>query len=133
MLDEKRILAYELLAPYFIDPATCGRQNGLCAYHTPDGRTCIAGKCMIEPEKFSNSSDPIMRILERDGQSAVFLPEYVDKFTTNEWENLQDTHDNVAQNTEVYDNAIFDTKEFKAYCVEKGYTIHPNVKFYEDC
>lgn len=133
MLDEKRILAYELLAPYFIDPATCGRYNGLCAYDTPDGRRCIAGKCMIEPEKFSITSYPIMRILERDGQSAVFLPEYVDKFTNDEWADLQDTHDAVAVTSEVYNNSIFDMKEFKAYCTEKGYTISPNVKFYEEC
>lgn len=132
-MDEKRILAYELLAPYFINPAICGRYNGLCAYHTPDGRRCVAGKCMTAPENFGSSVDSINRILEKYGQSTVFLPEYVDKFTGIEWSDLQIIHDAIATNTLVHDSPLFDTKEFNAYCVEKGYTISPNIKFYEDC
>ena len=132
-MDEKRKLAYELLLPYFIDPAICGIQNGLCSYYTPDGRTCIAGKCMIDPQKFANSSDPIRKIIEIYGQIGTFKPDIVDKFTNDEWRGLQNIHDAIATTALIYDNSIFNTKEFKMYCVENNHTIYHSVKFYEDC
>ncbi len=54
---------------------------------------CVAGKNMLEPEKYDGS---IGRLIKED--QLVFKPEARDILTLDEWDNLQQLHDCIARN-----------------------------------
>lgn len=96
---EKKEFALLQLAPYLADPSTCGydEQNDSCLYLTDEGKMCVAGKNMLDPELFDNNIS-IENILTYKFQEDVFKPEVVDILDTFEWNKLQNIHDNIATN-----------------------------------
>ncbi len=95
---EKKEFALSQLAPYLADPSTCGvDKNGeSCAYLTPDGRMCVAGKNMITPKDYGIAS--ISTLLEQNNQEqeGIFKPEVVGILTNKEWNTMQRIHDTIA-------------------------------------
>lgn len=96
----KKEFALAQIAPYFKDPRTCGLNETApsCMYLTPDGRMCVAGKNMLDPSKWKSNAISIFGILEIYTQSEIFKPEVVDILTTEEWNKLQQIHDELAFN-----------------------------------
>ena len=95
----KKEFALSQLAPYLADPSTCGyeEQNDLCLYLTDEGKMCVAGKNMLNPEVFENNKS-IEDILTHKFQEEVFKPEVVGILDTFEWRFMQFIHDNIAIN-----------------------------------
>lgn len=95
-MKDKKQIALELLSPYYKDNSLCGYEDGNCVYSTSDGKNCVAGKCMIDPQSWENIN--IDSLLLYDSQEDVFQEEYVDVFTDKEWDFLQHIHDCIATN-----------------------------------
>lgn len=105
--DKKRVVL-ELLAPYYKDPSTCGWQiaerspdgiklskGGYCTYLTEDGRMCVLGKCLIDPQKFAKVGSPAHILLGNYGED-ILRPEFRYVFNTTEWRQIQSIHDCIA-------------------------------------
>lgn len=91
-MDAKQF-ALQQIAPYFIDPSTCGYENGKCVYITNDGRMCVAGKNMVNPN--FGGTCPIEYLI-RENQN-VLKEEVRGILSTIQWEALQDLHDAIAK------------------------------------
>lgn len=93
----KKKFALEQIAPYFKNPEICGiNERGKCAYITPNGKMCIAGKNMIDlpiTEEIAIDS-----IIETCGQD-IFKPEARNILSSSEWFYLQKIHDAIAKST----------------------------------
>jgi hypothetical protein len=95
---DKKEFALSQLAPYYADPSTCGynKEVETCEYKTPDGRMCVAGKNMIEPQfgVYRNIEDLLAE--NNYKQEELFKPEVVGILTNNEWFYMQNIHDTIA-------------------------------------
>ncbi len=91
--EEKKAFAMAQLIPYFKDPSTCGFDENGCVYLTKDGKMCVAGKNMLNPENFDG---PITMYLLTLSQKEVFKSEAVDVLNLKEWFNIQYIHDSIA-------------------------------------
>lgn len=92
-IQEQKAFALAQIAPYYKDKSLCGfnKTKIMCEYLTEDGNMCVAGKNMLEPEKWGTIT--IIEILKTTPQDKVFKPEAVDVLTTNQWGRLQFIHD----------------------------------------
>lgn len=124
----KKQIALELIAPYYINPETCGFENGGCIYKTTDGKMCVAGKCFKDGIEFTESqkSASILSLLQIYPQEKLFKPEFANVFSSEEWYNMQRIHDAIS----VHDscNAIvgklnlFTMQELIDYCNDRQTT-----------
>lgn len=88
--------ALSAISPYYKDPSTCGysKETLRCVYLTKDGRSCVAGKYMLHPEKYDiGATTGIAGILLSETQEQVFKPEAVGILTMRQWDKLQIMHD----------------------------------------
>lgn len=99
---DKKTFALNAIRPYAKDPITCGYNGVACVYFMPDGRKCVAGKFMLDPNRWMESGAGIREILKNYPQEEVFRPEAVGILDTEEWALLQSIHDNIAQNDSMY-------------------------------
>lgn len=98
-LEEKKAFALTQIVPYYNDNSLCGiDSSGDCVYLTFDNKMCIAGKNMLNPEKYGD--DDIRIILNSNTQDKVFKPESVDILTKQEWQSMQSIHDSIARKTD---------------------------------
>jgi hypothetical protein len=96
---EQKEFALSQLAPYYADPSTCAKlDNSTCLYLTNDGRMCVAGKNMINPQK--GVIKPInLILLDNDfKQEGIFKPEVVGILDNEQWGLMQGIHDNIPTN-----------------------------------
>jgi hypothetical protein len=110
--EEKKEFALSQLAPYYADPSTCGFSNitDTCEYLTADGRMCVAGKNMLNPENFGGGS--IFGIIGKNDnkQEGIFKPEVVGILTDVEWNEMQRIHDNIADYTNTNDKEYVESR-----------------------
>jgi hypothetical protein len=106
------------LKPYILDPSSCGynTEEGECQYLTPDGRMCVLGKNLINPQQF-DADDAACTLLDRHSQS-ILKPEAMavslDNYT---WSGMQDIHDRIARcSVRLFD--IADVRYIKRAIVE---------------
>lgn len=94
----KKEFALAAIKPYFDDPTTCGVVRnkdgsfGRCAYYTPDGKMCVLGKFLQNPEKFARTAEAAEGLLNLHGQK-ILKPEAQGILTNKEWQSLQGIHD----------------------------------------
>lgn len=95
--ENAKAFALAQIAPYFKNPETCGfnPKTSSCNYLTPEGKMCVAGKNMINPENFPQT-DGIAGILTYDTQEKVFREDVVGVLSKLEWTMLQRIHDRIA-------------------------------------
>ena len=100
--EEKKEFALAQLAPYLVDPTTCGfeKENGNCEYLTPDGRMCVAGKNMVNPEYNIHKDINDLLADNNDEQEGLFKPEVVGILENKEWKYMQMIHDCIATQPE---------------------------------
>lgn len=124
--------ALEQVAPYYLDPSTCGYdpETKKCEYLTKDGRMCVAGKNMLHPEKYGTEAGvsifpSISGILGKySNQADVFKPEVVGILSDDEWLWLQRVHDTIASRAQLQPKsgmwllaeALFTYDELVQYC-----------------
>ena len=96
--------ALEKIAPYFINPTTCGYDkiegDMECTYETIDGKMCIAGTDMLPNirKKYKKLGGSILDIIETEkGQGNVFLKKSANILTDEQWDDLQCIHDYLAE------------------------------------
>jgi hypothetical protein len=101
--EEKKEFALSQLAPYLADPKTCGyeKEYGNCEYLTPDGRMCVAGKNMINPEYNVHKDIKDLLSYNDDNQEGLFKPEVVGILTNQEWKFMQMIHDSIAKQPKI--------------------------------
>lgn len=99
--------AMEAIAPYFIDPTTCGiDESNHCQYLTDDGRMCVLGKHLIDP----STAHPGTSAYSLLGDNQIVLkPEYRDILSRGQWGALQSIHDSLAAS--LSDNAKLTPEE----------------------
>lgn len=131
-MSEKTLLALQLIVPYLVDPTTCGYNYNYeeCQYITPDGKMCVAGKCMLHPSDY-RPSDPIDKIILDSVETGqpVFKSEYVNKFTPNEWRNLQSIHDVIATGQEVSNFDFFTPEQLIIYVIVNDLTLSHSITY----
>jgi len=116
-----KTFALNAIKGYFKDPTTCGYENGACVYLTTDGRSCVAGRFMLDPEKMKTEGD-ILDIIRLHGQESIFIPEVVDILSADQWNDLQVIHDTIATKK--------DNKEYESKI--KGHINNLNLFTYEE-
>jgi len=102
-MNNKQEKIKEILLPYILGGRKFGydKESSECVYYKfEDGNiiTCAAGFCMVNPEIYCNNSS-IKSILGcSGGEKEVIKPEYTDIFSSQEWDAIQEIHDNLAKN-----------------------------------
>lgn len=71
-----------------------------CTYYTEEGKSCIAGRAMINPKAFEFDDINIQAILDKYGQT-IFKPEYRGLLNQIQWTQLQGIHDLLATKNEI--------------------------------
>ena len=97
--EEQKEFALSQLAPYYADPTTCGynKKNASCEYLTPDGKMCVAGKNMINPQEWHEDKGIEDILAENENkQEGLFKPEVVGILNVYQWGYMQRIHDNIA-------------------------------------
>ncbi len=95
-LEKQKQFALEQIAPYYNDPRICGMNVDFdCEYYTKDGRMCVAGKNLIDPEKYRGCAIDIAGLI-KDYTQEIFKPEVRDILTIRQWTLLQRVHDKIA-------------------------------------
>lgn len=114
--------ALQAIAPYYKDPSICGYEDDRCVYLTNNGRKCVLGKYLKEPDKFRGRGSAIS-IFYAKTQEDILIPEAVGILSTDQWQSLQNIHDNVARNENLLnirsriDNlGLFTLEELEEYC-----------------
>jgi hypothetical protein len=93
----KRQFILDTLLPYKQDRNLCGYEGEDCMYLTLDGRMCAVGKHMREGE-WQYSSDTIKHLVNTYTMSTILTENAVQVgLTLDEWELLQNYHDNLAR------------------------------------
>jgi hypothetical protein len=90
--------ALEQIAPYYANPSTCGFDGSRCQYLTDDGKMCVAGKNLLEPDKYKLSNKAITHLIDVD-TDIILKPESRGILTTRQWQILQYIHDDIAMGT----------------------------------
>lgn len=134
MKKTKKQIALELIAPYYINPETCGFENGRCIYKTTDGKMCVAGKCFKDGIEFTESqkSASILSLLQIYPQEKLFKPEFANIFTNDEWYWMQRIHDTIAVGNTIFKEEnivqwikklnLFSIQELIDYCNDRQTT-----------
>ena len=114
----KKQFALEQIVPYYKDPSMCeyNKERERCEYITEDGRMCVAGKNMEQPNLWDYS---ISFILNSHGQT-VLKPEVRGILSTGEWKWLQRVHDRIATGEDLEKlfespEALFTQEELKSF------------------
>lgn len=99
-LEKQKQFALEQIAPYYKNPKLCGiNKVGNCKYYTKDGLMCVAGKNLIDPEKYRSCAIDIAGLI-KDFNQEIFKPEARDILTIRQWTLLQRLHDCIAKDYE---------------------------------
>jgi hypothetical protein len=115
----KKEFALAQIAPYFVDPSTCGYNKGagICKYITGDGRMCVLGKNLLDPHSGVGSAYETLG--PYSNQKEVLKLEAVDILSNVEWRKLQRIHDELAMGGVVLkaikDSDLFTTGELDEY------------------
>lgn len=116
----KKEFALSQIAPYYKDPSICGYdpEENTCEYLTKDGKMCVFGKNLIDPESVVNAS---AGDLLEDGEG-ILKPESQGILTPNEWTFLQWVHDGIARGRDfAWEGGLeplFTQEELEEYCNE---------------
>jgi len=89
--------ALNAIKPYYKDPSICGFEGVNCVYLTEDGRKCVLGQYLLNPEKHAKSGSVASYILDGWRQADILKPEAVDMLTPQQWDHLQQIHDRIAK------------------------------------
>lgn len=85
------------LKPYFLDPSTCGYENGACKYKTKDGRMCVFGKNLVKYHKsWENLSS--YELIDGYGESILTEEAAAQNLSSDQWQAIQEVHDQLATN-----------------------------------
>lgn len=108
------------IAPYYLDPSICGVDEVGCRYFTDDGKMCVLGKNLINPEQFKDVNIRACRLLTSQDES-ILKEESRGILKYHEWDYLQGIHDHIATTggeLENYNftNSLFTLQELKQYC-----------------
>lgn len=89
----KKLFALQQIGPYYKNPKLCGFNGEFCVYLTNDGKMCVLGKNLIDPEDKPNlDADDL---LKNQGEK-ILKPEARGKLSPKEWKGLQKIHDSIA-------------------------------------
>lgn len=99
--EEKKAFALAAIVPYVADRKRISYTSILgqtsCQYLMSDGRKCVVGQFLLEPEKFKDIGKSVENILtEEAGGENLLIPEARGILSMDEWMNLQRIHDNLA-------------------------------------
>ncbi len=118
----KKEFALQAIGPYYKDRNLCGYENGGCKYITSYGKKCVFGKYTKDPIML-NGNGSALAVLKMYNEIDILVPEAVGILTKNEWQQLQEMHDTIAQSyttidlrEEINNLNLFTLQELEEYC-----------------